>query len=70
MRDQACQFFWIKNISQALKINKFSSSNELEEMAASENPISDYIVIPGDKAGSGQIELLVADPYEGFHLLT
>lgn len=32
--------------------------------------ISDYLMIPADFSGSGKIELLVADPYEGFHLLT
>ena len=32
--------------------------------------ISDYIIIPSDKSGSSQLELLVADPTEGFHLLS
>ena len=31
--------------------------------------ISDYIIIPAEKSGSTQLELLVADPQEGFHLL-
>ena len=31
--------------------------------------IPDYIIIPAEKSGSSQLELLVADPQEGFHLL-
>lgn len=71
MRDRACRFYYIKNVTQNLQVNKFQSSKELENLAGgdSENLISDYIAIPSDKSGSGNLELLVADPEEGFHLL-
>lgn len=70
LRDQACQFFWIKNVAVSLNINKFQSSQELEDSVGTEdNMIPDYIIIPAEKSGSSQLELLVADPQEGFHLL-
>ena len=42
---------------------------ELEDLAGEENEIPDYIIIPQEKSGSAQLELLVADPQSGFHLL-
>ena len=53
LRNQAAQFFWIKNIAQGLQVNKFSSSSELEELAGlDDNLIADYIIIPAEKSGS------------------
>ena len=53
LRNQAAQFFWIKNIAQGLQVNKFSSSSELEELAGlDESTIADYLIIPAEKSGS------------------
>ena len=52
LRNQAAQFFWIKNIAQGLQVNKFSSSSELEELRGDESCIADYIMIPAEKSGS------------------
>ena len=73
LRNQACQFFYIKALkeyNQKLIVSKFSSSPELEELVGvDENMIHDYIIIPQEISGSSQLELIVADPEEGFHLL-
>jgi len=72
MRDQANQFFWIDKVTdENLQINRFCSCPDLEETATTQGDtnITDYIIIPSDKSGSRKMELLVADPEEGFHLL-
>jgi len=47
LRNQACQFFWIKNIGSGLAVNKFTASEHLEDLVGTDNDlISDYIIIP------------------------
>lgn len=70
-RNSACEFFYLKNIAASAAspiVKKFATSATLESYRdKDESLISDYIAIPA--GGSGKFELLVADPYAGFHLL-
>lgn len=73
IRNLACQFYLVKNVAQlnmSSPCQEFQSSTSLEELAdGDESIISDYLLIPAEKSGSRRHELLVADPYEGFHIL-
>jgi len=71
LRNCVCEFFFIKNIqTNPTQIQDFQKSSYLEERGAEdESLVADYILIPAEKSGSTERELLVADPDEGFHQL-
>jgi hypothetical protein len=58
------QFYWISNVTQNPVPNKFDYLNKLAGAQ-----ISDYIVIPKNMSGTKNLELLIADPNEGFYLI-
>jgi hypothetical protein len=78
LRNMACQFHFVKNVAEVsadahgMPAQDFRSCSVLEEMADENDDqlISDYVLIPPKESGTRQYELLVADPYEGFHILT
>jgi hypothetical protein len=58
------QFYWISNIQNPVA-NKFDSVPQLINQT-----ISDYLIIPKGTKGSSAMELLVADPNEGFWVIS